>query len=844
MSGYMTNYLLIGRNKKYFINLEQKFDYSLSHENKLEPNKLPYFTITNEIDDVDADQMIILPNNCRFFYRHNYLNCLSIVIEEEPKFRTIKFKRRINSEYRKLKDNKIFKDYENLISNDSNVIFKGNLRLFFPYSIFYFLFEFDKYDNCYLQHINFYYGVRKSPLKSIHDIIYYSPLMNIGQGLNVCTGHTLDFEVKNINESIIEKIITLFWQTEFNNDLEEIYIDMMRKQESKLDIFSWDYYSKKDPMFILNENFKPYKSLKEIITQATSSKKHRLHENIYYNNLGNFLSTYIPGEVIIKDKLKEKYVVKRKNEEIEVNNKRYIIKEQVNDYELTVIDEEGNDKIVDYNFIKNIEKIDNIIIKNNDNEDIKICANYFMINKTIKNVIKQIHEVKISKTDNLILLDTTDNLSYIITDDFLENWDIIENFKTRNGIKLKAGKEIYFTEHLHNVFLHYENPCVIDKIEIRHNDIYLFINSPKNQNWSTCVKLSDENIKYSINEKLKIDKNLFKDNFVLYGNLVYGDLNHKMYYNNSETNIHFLMTENKYKNKTEKIQKVKKIFFNEDCTKFKIPSFIGNDYELSVNDDVLFNINNKTSKKLKVKSFKIDVITNSLTIYVNLEEKNDDGTIKNIDIILLDQIFLEKYLASIEINLRKVTYNHEKYPEGTRIKIKSNKRSLKLPFSKYNCYEIFCVITDSILPMAFLTNDQTVYLMDIPEYFDVLYPNDKGYDKKVITKPNLNIQWNDFVKSSSLIYFIKIIAVYINIHSHYNCSLLNLDGTNFLTDTFNVIKKQYVLYGIQFPRFITDDLIEVPNYSSDFRNILVPMKQRYKETKVYHERRIIECLKS
>ena len=825
----MANYIMIGNKEKFFVNFHYP-DFnrkSLDKNNELIMNKLPYFQIENIIDDDnDIPHMFVLPKNCRFIYKHPYLNTLLFVIEEEPQYRTINFKKEINTEYRKLNKNPLFENFD-WTDKIENMRFNGSLRLFFPYSIFYFIISYNKHYDKYIQHIRTYYGFRKSPLNTLNDIIYHSTLPNIGTNLMVCTGYKKDFEVEDIDINVIEKLIANFWTSTFNNDLEDSYLEMAKRKDSKTDIFSWDYYSKNDPVFILKENYIPYGSLSSLIQNSMFNLTRNLsHQDSY--NINSFLNNKLPCEILIRDiENPNNMIVKRENDIIEVDNKKYIIKKAINDCKLLITDEDGNDKEADYNFIMNIEEVDKITIKNGD-ENIEIKANGFIIHKKLKNIIKKIHKIKINKTDNLITIETNDKNSYIIVDSFLEEWEITNYIKTSNDIELKIGKQIYLIGIIDdNIYLYYKDAYEITNIDFKDNDIYLFLKNIVN-NEDKCLYMNNENKSFCFTEKLNINGEMFKNKFMLIGNHICGNLYNKMYYDYSKDKIYLTPDDENYN-----MDKIKDCLFNEDFTKLTIPSNNGN-YELSVNDDILYMINNEIPGKQTIKNF--DINLDQMIIYVNIEQEMEDEDKRSFPISLFN---LENTKVPFDIRLRKITYNHEKYPKGTRITLKSDKRSLELPFSKYNCYEIHCVITDCILQMALLTNGQTVYLMDIPEYFDVLYPDDKKYNKKVIKKPNLNFQFGDYVNTNaSNLQSMKVVCFVTGYNCYYSSSL---DGKHLYGPYYDNLKKYFRYATLPNPRFMTNDLVEVTNVLPDFRNIFVnnPNKLLF-----YQERRIMECLKS
>ena len=172
-------------------------------------------------------RVIPLPNGTKFFIANEEETIL--VIEQPPQVRTVTF----SSKFMGLAGKKILGGQK-------------SFQLAFPYIIFVMKFFGNRLQNLYL-----FYATEKLTL--IDKQLYYPNLTNIASNNHVVCLGNVEFS-GNITEQA-EKIISYFWQSEFNGDLSELYRVQKWSNLKFLSLKTWQRESRKNPLFVLNTEF-------------------------------------------------------------------------------------------------------------------------------------------------------------------------------------------------------------------------------------------------------------------------------------------------------------------------------------------------------------------------------------------------------------------------------------------------------------------------------------------------------------------------------------------------------------------------------------------------------------
>lgn len=234
------------------------FDNFYSEDNDIREktiNRKKQISLDTFIDNMDNPRKLsnlsyeILPLNCRFSMDIDGYKLF--VIEEAPQMRTMFLDYDMSMDVEKLKASGELKKfgYENWF-NENNKPYKFYLA--FPYIIYIIVL------NQHNSHAQTKIFTRVTPLSSFEDYMCKIPLMNINNNQSICMGSFTDRISKKTPTSAINRVISQFWKNIFNID----YIYNVKAYENipfVCDYLTWQYYSQKDPMFIYNVEWIPYK---------------------------------------------------------------------------------------------------------------------------------------------------------------------------------------------------------------------------------------------------------------------------------------------------------------------------------------------------------------------------------------------------------------------------------------------------------------------------------------------------------------------------------------------------------------------------------------------------------
>jgi hypothetical protein len=267
-------------NEYYSSFLNAEYENSLSDESNPTTRKNIVRTdrylekITNKFTMKSFDNDLI-PPNCRFIKRG--LQGTVVVIEEPPAIRSIRVNKDMSHEAESLKAKGEWQKfgYENF--------FEENFRPYtfmiaVPYVIHIMLLQ-----NSTLQ---LYHGkvfLNTRSLLGMGDRLFISPFLNIGSGMNVCFGDEVN---RNSTMGITRKIdhvIRTFWGATFNSDYIDNYLSYV-EIPGLCDYFTWQYYSRTNPMFIYTADWIPYeKPIGNIISDIMYSSNFGIESNRYFS---------------------------------------------------------------------------------------------------------------------------------------------------------------------------------------------------------------------------------------------------------------------------------------------------------------------------------------------------------------------------------------------------------------------------------------------------------------------------------------------------------------------------------------------------------------------------------
>ena len=214
----------------------------------------------------------ILPPNVRYLER---LEKGSIVIvEEPPAIRTIFIRFDIKQELNRAKLKKCLELYDPDKYYRKKQYLDGNedyyrFTLAMPYIIHFLAFGLGN---------NFMGGsifFRKSQLRGLADGLYKAPFTNINAGQNICYGSNRKFSEKSSLNLAVENVLNSWWSSVFNTDYSYNYnLYVSKGIEGLTSYLEWQYYSKKNPLFIYDV---PWVEFTNQVEQQISKTREYFH---------------------------------------------------------------------------------------------------------------------------------------------------------------------------------------------------------------------------------------------------------------------------------------------------------------------------------------------------------------------------------------------------------------------------------------------------------------------------------------------------------------------------------------------------------------------------------------
>lgn len=744
------------------------FEGSLNNINKIAAIETDqFFDNLKKQLDIQTD---ILPKNCKFV--KTIFDKKLLIIEEEPKIRTIRVKRDLSDV---IERHKIFGKYDEykLKSYERTNEYMFNISI--PYVIYFIFLN----NNLTLYKMNVFFKL--TPLNSLYDKLLVPNLSNINStDYTVCLN--LDYEeidkLKNLNE-IVSKYIDLFWFKSFNSDYSE-NVYLYKDIPELCDYFTWEHHTKINPLFIFSTEWRSTGLCAEgIIKKHVEQLGDREFEFISNSIERNFIT---PTRLIQRNCEADIFIngkVFCVGDEISYNEKSYYITYFV--YKNNTVDKIGlqneeGDIIVD--------KTDNLLsdVKEKQIEKIKINDVEFKVGDVIKVLglsIKELNQIIKSK-DGLYQIRLNRDF-YIANDEFVKKIEKIDldNLYFSN-IKLEQGKEYSFIEKTSSTKdLLLRKDVIYDSASISQSDIALYFHD-KDHLKTYKVLLDDDETKIINTDDLLFDEIYFK------ADKIKTNTDGSVYYHKNIKD-RFLISESYLRYDSDNCRNYfsKKIDESKELNSLSFKTFYGN-INYFIGEEII-----KIDWVYPEKMFNIYTILGFESSFDNLLLKVCDDN-KNVSLFpLIDYKDGKNYF----IDYRQVTRKLENYEIG--MKIKSNVSSI-VDFPKKDCNIIKAFVIDYPVPLVLCSNNRTISLNSLKKDFKVFKPGDKEYEKYVKTENSkyINYQTGDCFDWFGCLYMIEFSNARIIAHE------LECDYTSRMS--VSNLNKFAVRKGLILPRIKKD----------------------------------------
>jgi hypothetical protein len=187
----------------------------------------------------------LLPRNVRYYISSHRGSML--VIEEEPCVRSINVDYNFESDIENLKVTGKLEEfgYTDFLKDMPPYRF----TLSFPYVVY--VLQVLPFPHTPSAKLCVFY--RSAPLTSLYDSLFKCNLLNVDSKSFCCLGHIEVPKDADLNTKV-NMILDSFWNSTFNREIRDCYNSY--EQNAHLSTFlHWQYYSSKDPMFIMSEEF-------------------------------------------------------------------------------------------------------------------------------------------------------------------------------------------------------------------------------------------------------------------------------------------------------------------------------------------------------------------------------------------------------------------------------------------------------------------------------------------------------------------------------------------------------------------------------------------------------------
>lgn len=204
----------------------------------------------------------LFPRGCRFCFTKGQSTLF--IIEQEPQIRSLR-----------LSEDLVFAGgYKESFSRHS---------LSLPYVVFVAHFKEGVFSTVYC-------GWRSMKLGSLNDMLAMPFLPNIHDNLAVCMGNTFSCDSEPTMADAVEKVISHFWQSNFNSDLVNGWQKKFNADNRLRSVASWEGHTIENPLFILEvpleyDGRRTVKQLFDVLTcheaePDENSLRHKLSESI------------------------------------------------------------------------------------------------------------------------------------------------------------------------------------------------------------------------------------------------------------------------------------------------------------------------------------------------------------------------------------------------------------------------------------------------------------------------------------------------------------------------------------------------------------------------------------
>lgn len=757
----------------------------------------------------------ILPNNCKYIRVDPDSELKLLVIEEPPKVRTVFFKMEANAFIEELKANGKYQlfDFENKFQGKDSF----DLSLSFPYVIF--IPVLDKENRMQTMHVFF----RLHPLTNFNDYLLIPSLPNIDTGSKVCLRPDLSQYKTNKYDlsTAVNNLINDFWFNKFNRDYFDNFL-RYRDNPYLCDLFSWNYHTKFNPLFIFSKDCKWINSgrtLNQIITGRFGNNLNG-YENLF-NNLSDSLEkrkytdnnqTHIQTRNLVDsvylDSIKQVLSI---GEELLINEKTFyiesiIMKTDNSPYSLNLEDTEGNKLELELNqeVLENLEKnyfrkknytlkIGNTEIKENDLIYIKDSDSYNIVTQIIK--IDDRYQIKIGR-------------DFYLESCFLNNnIKKIENNLEFCGEEIIPGKE-YHLGFYDGIFYLTSNNWKFTEYEFRDNILYIVFKKKINDEIKTFYVELNKNSKYKIiNENIEECRVFRLNNNIVTGyertplNLVKGKgisvEAATLKYDNSPSYSYYIHYDRAL------CRKYFEEFMKSEEKTFVIKSF-DFDLQYSIDDEAIVINWERPDEMFNIKKI-IGFTLNDISFNLKLTDSNNNVT-------EIPLVFLDGGECNF-INIRKVIREFNNYSVG--LKVEPNEELQD--FLPKQLFEIKAFIIDGEPePLVLFSNYRTLYFSDFIRKFDVIDPSSKKF-KKALAKPktSIKVQTGDFFSEYGKIMVITKQPMNTSMgRAQYNYYPIAPIRSTSLTDNYRCLSvtisrlKNVQRRGILYPRYMDFQISE------------------------------------
>lgn len=769
----------------------------------------------------------IIPKNCR--YNLKFQNgCELLVIEDEPRIRTIKFKSDLNHLIERHRLNGKFEKYnlETIKLKETNLF-----SLSFPYIVYFIIF-----DNFNLLGLHVFFRVQ--PITSLSDYLLEPCLSNIDdENYQVCLG-SINQVSSNENKSLaVDYIINNFWSSSFNFD----YSGSLYRYENNpelCDFFTWQYYSKVDPLFIFStkwnvatvcyEDSSSVLNIKKFINHLYDTRFSKSSFSDYTRRFFSLLKSIDSDEKTTNDNLlkfesrlmsdsfylKEHKSIISVGDSFIIDNKTFYINSFIfNGHNgsiesLTIEDDNGH--IKEINIKDDFFKL--ICDQYKNKESVSVVINN--INYKKGDLILNKHNNSISFINKIER--TRDGLfhfkignTYYLESSFLNGIEKIENIENifeLDGIKLKKNEKYFISEHnfsssifidLHELIFNGYS-IVDDQLVLDFNRVNEPIDLGKETNSNNKFQIQYEKSELSY-YKIISEENINSPNFFR--------VNNKIFINKSISNIKcFLLKDNgigidsyskrdlSIGNKYFQYNKSEFLSYLNLNNSLNIQSF-DFDINLNVGDEIVYidwTTPNEMTIIRTIKSFYINEESNYLMILTEDDNKNE---------LNIKYINLENGLINSE-SVRKVCRQLNNLKVG--MVVSASKTGIA-DFPKKDCNEIKAFVIDEKTPLILFSNYRTLYIDQFEGNFNILDNNKKISE----IKNDIKFQPGDLLLRQPSLNDNKIISIVLNDSYFQYDYCYDIRYPNFgsieinfgLSSSYCFKNTELIRYGLLYPRY-------------------------------------------